>query len=195
MKRAVSRLEKKLDFLRKPSRWFYWHRVTMTFIEWEIIHDKRRNLTIYERLTVDFIGRGSWWHLWIGSSSTIREGTWLFTKRFHSILLAGNGGIYSSELFYDKEGIWSFTKGHRYLYLHRVVMAFIKGELFHETKTNLTVYERPTIHFIGKISWWELLNDGSSTKRKGTCRFRKCSLSIFLAESRDDNYWMDALPQ
>jgi hypothetical protein len=29
----------------------------MAFIEMELFHDKKRNLTVYERLPIDFIGK------------------------------------------------------------------------------------------------------------------------------------------
>jgi hypothetical protein len=60
-----------------------------------LFHDKRRNLTVYESFLIDFICRNSWWHLLNGSSSTIREGTWPFTKFSSSIWFARcHDGIY-----------------------------------------------------------------------------------------------------
>jgi hypothetical protein len=69
-----------------PLIWFA--RIVMGFIEWELFHDKRRNLTFYEMLSVVFICTESWWHLLNGNSSAIREGTWGFTKGPHWILFA-----------------------------------------------------------------------------------------------------------
>jgi hypothetical protein len=47
----------------------------MAFIEWRLFHDKRRNLTVYEKFLVIFSGTESWLHLLNGSSFTIREET------------------------------------------------------------------------------------------------------------------------
>jgi hypothetical protein len=44
----------------------------MSFIEGDVFHDKRRNLTVYEMLP-NFICRELGCHLLNGSSSTIRE--------------------------------------------------------------------------------------------------------------------------
>jgi hypothetical protein len=42
-----------LDHLRKTLYRFDLHRILMRFIEWELFHDKRRNLTVYERLLIE----------------------------------------------------------------------------------------------------------------------------------------------
>jgi hypothetical protein len=48
-----------LDRSRKTPGQFYLNRVAMAFIEWEFVHDKRRQMKVYERLPVDFICRES----------------------------------------------------------------------------------------------------------------------------------------
>jgi hypothetical protein len=84
----------------KSSSQFYWQGVVREFIEEELFYDKRRNLTVYERLPVDFIGTESWWNLLNGSTTTIRERTCLFTKSSLSILFAqSHDGIYWMEAF------------------------------------------------------------------------------------------------
>jgi hypothetical protein len=89
----------------------------MAFIEEDFFHDKRRNLTVYEKHSVNFIRMQSWWHLLKVSSSTIRERTWPFTKNTLHILLA-----------------CSFD-------------AFIEENLFQEKRANLTVYEKHILDF------------------------------------------------
>jgi hypothetical protein len=129
---ALPRFEKELSGLRKASNRFYLQGVVMAFIECEFFHDARRNLIVYGRLSVDFICTELWWHLLKVSSSMMREATWPFrkiTSRF---------------------------------YLQEIVMTFIEWELFHVKRSNLTVYEG--------------------------------SPSILFARSRDDIYWMVALP-
>jgi hypothetical protein len=44
----------------------------MAFIEWELFHDKKTNLIVYEKLLVDFIRRELWWYLLNVGSFTIR---------------------------------------------------------------------------------------------------------------------------
>jgi hypothetical protein len=44
-----------LDRSRKTPGQFYLNGVVMGFIEWELVHDKRRQMKVYERLLVDFI--------------------------------------------------------------------------------------------------------------------------------------------
>jgi hypothetical protein len=91
----------------------------MAFIEGNLFHDKRTNLTVYEKLSVDFIFAVSRWHLLNESSSRLREWTWLFTKSCRSILLARRcDDIY-----------WK--------------------ELFHVKRTNITDYKKLPVHFIG----------------------------------------------
>jgi hypothetical protein len=69
----------------------------------KLFHHKRRNLTAYANLLIDFICTKSWWHLLDGNFSTIREGTWPFTKDSLSILFARSpDGIYWREVFHDK---------------------------------------------------------------------------------------------
>jgi hypothetical protein len=57
----------------------------MAFIEWQLFHDMKTNLAVYEKLLVHFIDTESWWNLKKGSFSTIRKRTWLFTKSSCSI--------------------------------------------------------------------------------------------------------------
>jgi hypothetical protein len=72
----------------------------MTFIEWELFHVKITNFTVYEKLSINFIGTELGWHLLKGSSSTLRGRTWPFTKHAQSILLElSRGGIYWTETF------------------------------------------------------------------------------------------------
>jgi hypothetical protein len=59
----------------KASDRFYWHEIMMKFIEGKLFHDKRRNLTVYEQLSVDFNITLLCGRLLKGISSTIREGT------------------------------------------------------------------------------------------------------------------------
>jgi hypothetical protein len=66
-------------------------RVVMTFIEWKLIHNKRMSFTFYEKLSLNFIGFNSWSILLKVKSSTIREGTWSFTKVSCWILLGRSG--------------------------------------------------------------------------------------------------------
>jgi hypothetical protein len=168
----------------------------MTFIEWELFHDKKRNLTAYESLAVDLICRELWWYLLNGSSSTIRE------------------------------GIWLFTKSPRGFYLQAVVMSFIEWELFHDKRMNLTFSanllvifictNRNGIYWIGVLSWngnefdhlriapdwfyWHevviwFIEWVSSEIREGTWPFKKVSLWILLESKRDCIYWRGALPR
>jgi hypothetical protein len=80
----------------------------------EPFHNKRWNLTVYEMLLIDFIWAESWWQLIKGISSTIRDGTWPFTKGSFSILFDNrHDGIYWRELFHDKR--WNSTFYERFL--------------------------------------------------------------------------------
>jgi hypothetical protein len=45
--------KKELDMLRKAHGEFYWYEVAITFMERDVFHDKRRNLNVYEKLSVD----------------------------------------------------------------------------------------------------------------------------------------------
>jgi hypothetical protein len=47
----------------------------MAFIEWELFHDKRRNLTVYEKLMSILLAYNPDEIYWRGRSSTIREET------------------------------------------------------------------------------------------------------------------------
>jgi hypothetical protein len=88
-------------------------------------------------------------HLLEGKSSTIKEGTWPFTKgtfRFKSL-----------------ESRWNL----------------LKGELFHSKKRNLIVYVSLWIDFIGMESWWHLLNENLSTIREGTWHFMKAPFRLY----------------
>jgi hypothetical protein len=124
-------------------------------------------LTIYERLPIDFICRESWWDLLNGSSSTIREGSWPFTKGSPSILIARNhDDIYWMEALQRLEKqLNCLRKVPCRFYLHGVAMAFIELKLFLDKRTNLTVSERlPSILFArsrdgiywrGALTRWE----------------------------------------
>jgi hypothetical protein len=120
---SSSTIREGIGCLRKASVGFYWHGIMIVSIEWELSHDKIRNLMVYERLRVDFIGTESWWYLLKGRTSTIKEGTCPFTK--------------STDEFYWKE----------------VVMTFIKGVIFQNKTRNLTIYEKLLVDFIGMESW------------------------------------------
>jgi hypothetical protein len=52
---------------------FYLDGVLIPFFECKLIHEKKRNMTFYERLPVDFIGTNFRWYLLKGNLSTIRE--------------------------------------------------------------------------------------------------------------------------
>jgi hypothetical protein len=116
---AFPRSENELDRLRHVSCRFYWQIFVMTFIGEMFLYDKRRYLTVYERLPVDFIGEESWWHLLKRSFSTIIKRSWPFTNGSLSILF------------------------------HRIVMTFFEVELFNDKRMNMAVYERLTVDFIG----------------------------------------------
>jgi hypothetical protein len=61
----------------------------------EIFHDTGRNLTIYQSLLADFVCMKFRLHLLKLCSSSIREGTWRFTKDSLSILFSPSpDGIY-----------------------------------------------------------------------------------------------------
>jgi hypothetical protein len=64
----------------KSSQSIFVERRSDAFIEEENFQDKRRNLSIYEKLSVDFIEIESWWLLLNESSFTLREVTWQLTK-------------------------------------------------------------------------------------------------------------------
>jgi hypothetical protein len=167
----------------------------MTFIERELCHDKRRNLTVYEMLLVDCIGTKSRWNLLNGSSVMIREGIERFTKkrlmeywlRFGMTFKEGS----SSTI---KEGTWTFMKALCWFNWHRVVMTFIDEKLFQDKRKNLTVYEMLIVDCIGTESWWHLLNASSFMIREGTRRYMKGSQSILLTWSCDDIYRRISLP-
>jgi hypothetical protein len=50
---------KQIDRLSNYLDRFYWLEVMMTFIEEKLFHDKRRNLTVYERHASYFIARSA----------------------------------------------------------------------------------------------------------------------------------------
>jgi hypothetical protein len=131
----------------------------MAFIERELFHDKRRNLTVYEMRSFYFIGTKSWWHLLNRSSSTIKK---------------------------KHDCVW---KAPNQFYCHKVLMAFIEVDLFHDNRRNLILYEKFLVNFIDMKSWWHLLKWISSTIIEGTRSFMKSSCSILLAWSPDDIYW------
>jgi hypothetical protein len=72
----------------------------------------RKNLTVYEMLTIDFIYENSSWDLLKWRFSKIREAT------------------------------LPFRNVHDRFYLGGILMAFIERELFHDKRSKLTVYER-----------------------------------------------------
>jgi hypothetical protein len=85
--RDLLQWEKDRDDLRKTLSRFDWDAALMWFIELVLFHDKRKNLTIYEKLMVDFIDTELWWHLLNGSFFTIWERIWPFTNSTRSFLL------------------------------------------------------------------------------------------------------------
>jgi hypothetical protein len=156
-------------------------------------------MTVFEKFLksfwLDFKFTESWLHKLNGCSSSIRERSTQFSK-----------------------------ESHRF-YWHVDEMIFIEGELSHNKRRNLTIYEnsgsilfapsrddiywrnlfhdkrrnmflpKTLIGFICTQSFWYLWKGSSSTMRERTWHFRKSSLSIFLAGSRDGIYWMEALPR
>jgi hypothetical protein len=135
----------------------------MTFIEGELFHVKRTNLSVYERVPVDFIFTESWWHLLNGRSSTIRDWTWPFTKSSLPIL---------------------FTLSHYIIYW--------RGALPRQ-ENEIEILRKASINFIFTNSWWYLLKWCSSTLRDPTWPFKKSCASILLQLSRDEIYWMEGL--
>jgi hypothetical protein len=103
----------------KGSDWSHWFYITKSFIEAKLFHDKRRNLTVYEKFPVDFICSESSWHQLKWSSSRIKEGSWPFTNSSESILLVQSR--------------------------HQL----IEGDLFHDKRMILIVYEVHQVDFIG----------------------------------------------
>jgi hypothetical protein len=129
----------------------------------KLFSDKRRKLFVDEKHLVDFLGTEFWWYLLNESSSTIRK------------------------------GVWPFTKALIRFYWHEVLISFTEMESFHDKRRNLTVDEKLHVHFIGRKSWWNLLNESFSTIREGIWPFTKNSHTILLARSRDGIYWRVAL--
>jgi hypothetical protein len=147
---TLSRWEKEHDSWRKVLDWLYWNGVAMAFIEWKLFHDKRRILTVYERLPVDFICTESRLDLLKGSSSTIRQASWPFTKGSSSILFAPS----------RDEINWMRA-------LPRWEKEF---DRLRNTSVNCICIE----------SWWYLLNGSSSTIREATWPFTKGSRPFYL---------------
>jgi hypothetical protein len=112
------------NLLARSREWIYWM---------VLFHDKRRNLIVSERLPAHFIGAESWWYLLNGCSSTIREGTWRFTKDIHPFISRRLGWyLLNGSSSTIREGTLQFTKGSHQISWHGLVMAFIERELFHE---------------------------------------------------------------
>jgi hypothetical protein len=87
---ALPRIEKEFDRFQNVPYPFDLNRFNMTFIEWDLFHDKRRNLSVCERLLIDFICTKSWWQILNESSSTIKKGIWLLKKGSHWFYLHGD---------------------------------------------------------------------------------------------------------
>jgi hypothetical protein len=60
----------------------------MSIIEWRIFHNKRTNLTVYEKHPVDFIGIQLYWYL---EAEFFHDKRKNLTKITCSILLASSG--------------------------------------------------------------------------------------------------------
>jgi hypothetical protein len=137
----------------------------MEFIEGRIFHEKRRNLTVLERLLIDFSDTIIWWHLLKGTSSTIREGIWRFTKGSRSILLAqSRDGIYLNEGLPRKENEFDrLRKAGLSFYWMGILTGFIEWEPFHDKRRNFIVYERVGMIVLAQsrdgIYWGELFHD------------------------------------
>jgi hypothetical protein len=84
----------------------------MTFIEVNLFHDKRTNLTFYERHIVDFIGIESWY-------------------------IYSRGALPNQE-----NELECLRKTTGRFYWHEIVMAFIEEEPFHDMSKKLFVYEK-----------------------------------------------------
>jgi hypothetical protein len=169
--------------------------MVMGFIESELFHDTIRNSSVYEKLLVDFIVPESWWHLFEGSSSTKREGTWSFWKvlrRFysHGVMMT----FIKGSCFTRREGTWSLRKVPGRFYMQGVRMTFIEEVLFHDQRRKLICFEKVRIDFSDMDLRCHLLNGSSSTIREGTWPFSKGSLPILLTPSDDGNYWRETHP-
>jgi hypothetical protein len=86
----------------------------------KFFHDKRRNLTIYEKHPVVVIGTESWWNYWRGARP--REDKELESLRkdsarfyWHRVMMTFIQGSSSTKT----EGTWLFTKGSRSILLAR----------------------------------------------------------------------------
>jgi hypothetical protein len=157
----------------------------MRFIEREIFDDKRRNLTALERLQVHFFDTIIWCNLLKGSSSTIREGTWRFTKGSRSILFARSRDViyWIRTLQLERRNLTVYDGTDRF-YWQEAVMIFIKGERFPDKRKNLTVLERFPVDFSDTIIWWHLLKGNSSTKkRKKLTVYERLSVEFISTES------------
>jgi hypothetical protein len=126
--------------LTKSPHPFYFQEIVMTFIDGELFHDKRRNLTVCENIAVNFICRESWWNWLKGSSSTIWEWTWPFT--------IGSGRFYlqkmvksfiEEELFHNQRKKLTGSESLSIFYIVQVALKFIKKEFFHNKRRNSTV--------------------------------------------------------
>jgi hypothetical protein len=115
----------------KDSRYILLARSPDDILRIELFHDKRTNLTFFNRFIFLFIGTDSWWHLLKGSSFTIRERTWPFTSDSCSIYLTQNSDdIYWMEpLTWNKKDINRFRKTLCRFYWDRVLMAFLRETL------------------------------------------------------------------
>jgi hypothetical protein len=130
-----------------------------------------------------------------GSSSTIREGTWIFIKTDHDFnwmeswwhLLKGSSPT-------KKKGNWPFTKATQSILFALNRDCIYWWELFNHKITNLTLDKRFSVHFIATISWW-YLSKGYSTIWEETWSFKKHSLLILLARSREGIYWRGVFPR
>jgi hypothetical protein len=92
----------------------------MTFFEGKFFHDKRRNLTVYEKLTVVFIDTELWWHLLNRNPSIKREGTWSMTKVSLLMLFSHNGDdIYWRGIFHEKRRNLTVEESHAYILFAR----------------------------------------------------------------------------
>jgi hypothetical protein len=87
---------------------FYLHGVVMAFIECEVFHEKRRNLTVYERLMIDFNYTESGWYLWKKLVQNKRRNLTLDTWRKTVFLFVewnGNGIYWRRDCPWLEKGI------------------------------------------------------------------------------------------
>jgi hypothetical protein len=115
-------------------------------------HDKRANSTFYQRVSVNFIGRGSdniYWIIALPRQINELDCLWKTPNRF---------------------------------YWNRVLMGFIEEELIHDNRTNLIVYEKHPVHFICTESWLHSLNGNSFRLENELDRSEKASRSFYWNE-------------